>query len=218
MIQKLLVVILQQLKLTQDDSWLKRVLTQASNTQWDISYSPSGWHSELMRVFGIKHHLTTAYHPQVNGLDEWFNQTLINSLAKFVQDDCDTWDQHLQEVVSCTTVWRNSFLHVWHKSNGFWQIPLAEESQQANQVHFAIYSNLLLVEDATIPPLHLVQNMHLQFCIATNRYCIIWESLSEPHIDHDNVPMLRGMFVCIFLCIWYAFVAPMFPRTRLFNQ
>ena len=68
-----------------------------------------------MRVFGIKHHLTTAYHPQVNGLDEWFNQTLINSLAKFVQDDCDTWDQHLQEVVSCTTVWRNSFLQSWHK-------------------------------------------------------------------------------------------------------
>ena len=55
--------------------------------------------TELMRVFGIKHRLTTAYHPQANGLDERFNQTLVNSLAKFVQDDRDTWDQHLQEVV-----------------------------------------------------------------------------------------------------------------------
>lgn len=55
--------------------------------------------SELMKVFGIKHRLTTAYHPQANGLDERLNQTLINSLSKFVQDDRDTWDQHLQEVV-----------------------------------------------------------------------------------------------------------------------
>ena len=35
----------------------------------------------------IKHRLTTAYHPQANGLDERYNQTLINSL------EADGWIQ-----------------------------------------------------------------------------------------------------------------------------
>ena len=54
---------------------------------------------EFMKVFGIKHHLTTAYYPQANGLDERLNQTLINSLAKFVQEHCTMWDKNLLEVV-----------------------------------------------------------------------------------------------------------------------
>ena len=41
---------------------------------------------ELTEKFGIKHQLTIAYHPQANGLDEHYNQTLVNSLAKFAQD------------------------------------------------------------------------------------------------------------------------------------
>ena len=40
--------------------------------------------AELMSVFGIKHRMTTPYHPQANGLDERYNQTLVNSLAKYV--------------------------------------------------------------------------------------------------------------------------------------
>ena len=45
---------------------------------------------------------------------------------------------------------------------------------------------------------------------------IIGASLSEPHIDRDNVPR-RGE--CLYLCMWprVAFVASMFPRTRLFT-
>ena len=54
---------------------------------------------ELMKVFGIKHRLTTAYHPQANGLDERLNQTLINSLTKFAQEDHIMWNKNLLEVV-----------------------------------------------------------------------------------------------------------------------
>ncbi len=41
--------------------------------------------TQLMKVFRNDHRLTTAYHPQANGLDERLNQTLVNSLSKFAE-------------------------------------------------------------------------------------------------------------------------------------
>ena len=52
---------------------------------------------ELMKVFAI-HRLTTAYHPQANGLDERINQTLVNSLAKFAQGNL-LCDEKLQGII-----------------------------------------------------------------------------------------------------------------------
>ena len=40
---------------------------------------------ELTNTFGIEHRLTTAYHPQANGLDERYNQTLSITISKFAQ-------------------------------------------------------------------------------------------------------------------------------------
>ena len=54
---------------------------------------------QLTEKFGIKHQLTTAYHPLANGLDERYNQTLVNSLANFAQDKRETWDENVCEVV-----------------------------------------------------------------------------------------------------------------------
>lgn len=56
--------------------------------------------NELMNVFGIQHCLTTVCHPQANGLDERLIQTLVNSLAKFAQDNCQTWDEKSPEIVN----------------------------------------------------------------------------------------------------------------------
>ena len=53
----------------------------------------------MMEVFGVDHRMTTPYHSQANGLDERYNQTLVNALAKFAQEERNTWDERLGEVV-----------------------------------------------------------------------------------------------------------------------
>ena len=54
---------------------------------------------ELMEQFRVEHRLTTAYHPQSNGLDERYNQTLITALGKFAQEKREAWDEKLGEVM-----------------------------------------------------------------------------------------------------------------------
>jgi len=46
----------------------------------------------LCERFGVKHKLSTAYHPQTNGLVERFNRTLCEALAKFANENKDDWD------------------------------------------------------------------------------------------------------------------------------
>ena len=46
----------------------------------------------LEELTGFKHNITSAYHPQSNGLDEWFNQTLKAQLQKMVNKHQDDWD------------------------------------------------------------------------------------------------------------------------------
>ena len=68
--------------------------------------------SELMKAFGIDHRLTTPYHPQANGLVERYNQTLCNTLAKFAQEDRESWDRNLAAIVyGYNTAVQVSMLH-----------------------------------------------------------------------------------------------------------
>ena len=83
---------------------------------------------KLMSKLGIKHHLTTAYHPQVcmytvtasvsfnimlsiqaNGLVERYNQTLQNMLIKYVNEKQDLWDEFLD-----TSVFAYNTSVQWH--------------------------------------------------------------------------------------------------------
>ena len=51
--------------------------------------------TRLFQLTDIKHCVSSAYHPQNNGLDERFNQTLMNTLKKVVDASKDEWDEHL---------------------------------------------------------------------------------------------------------------------------
>ena len=55
--------------------------------------------STLFQLAGIQHLISSAYHPQNNGLDERTNQTLSRALVKVINAKQDDWDKHLDSVL-----------------------------------------------------------------------------------------------------------------------
>ena len=53
----------------------------------------------LEKLTGFKHRITSAYHPQSNGLDERLNQTLKSKLQILVNDHMDDWDELIDNVL-----------------------------------------------------------------------------------------------------------------------
>lgn len=51
--------------------------------------------TRLFQLTDVKQCVSSAYHPQTNGLDERFNQTLINTLKKVIDASKEDWDEHL---------------------------------------------------------------------------------------------------------------------------
>ena len=42
---------------------------------------------------GVKHFVTSAYHPQSNGQDECTNQTFKRALSKYTNNEMNDWDR-----------------------------------------------------------------------------------------------------------------------------
>ena len=55
--------------------------------------------TELCKLTGVDHRIGSAYHPQTNGQDERFNQTLQRSLRKMVNEDQNDWDKYIDSVL-----------------------------------------------------------------------------------------------------------------------
>ena len=48
---------------------------------------------------GTEHCVSSAYHPQTNGLTERFNQTLQTALVKLVNNTLNDWDEQISSVL-----------------------------------------------------------------------------------------------------------------------
>ncbi|CAB4040892.1 retrotransposable element, partial [Paramuricea clavata] len=57
--------------------------------------------NELFPRTGVDHRITSAYHPQTNGLTERFNQTLENAIVKIINEDQDNWEDNLDSILFC---------------------------------------------------------------------------------------------------------------------
>ena len=55
--------------------------------------------AKLFCLTGTAHRVTSAYHPQSNGLTERFNQTLQQALVKVVNQDQTDWDEYLPAIL-----------------------------------------------------------------------------------------------------------------------
>ena len=55
--------------------------------------------TEFHKLTGVDHHVSLAYHPQTNGQDERFNQTLQRNLRKMVNEDQNDWDKYIDSVL-----------------------------------------------------------------------------------------------------------------------
>ena len=53
----------------------------------------------LFQRFKTEHRISTAYHPQTNGLVECYNQTLQQCLIKLVNREQDNWDEYIDGVL-----------------------------------------------------------------------------------------------------------------------
>jgi hypothetical protein len=63
----------------------------------------------LCNRLGVKHRLSTAYHPQTNGLVERFNRTLCEMLAKYSGEYQQDWDIFLPSALfAYRTIWQNT--------------------------------------------------------------------------------------------------------------
>ena len=73
---------------------IPRVITTDQGTEFNNQFD-----KQMMSLLQIDHRLTTAYHPQANGLVERFNQTLQNMIAKYVDKNKEQWENFLDTCV-----------------------------------------------------------------------------------------------------------------------
>jgi transposase InsO family protein len=63
----------------------------------DTRFTSSFW-QHLYKCMGTKLRMSSAYHPQTDGLTERMNRTVEQVLRKYVNDVQDDWDEHLPAV------------------------------------------------------------------------------------------------------------------------
>ena len=85
------------------DFFVKRVVLQHGAPSFLISDRgkslKSNFAEELFRAMQTNHLVTTAYHPQCNGLVERFNHTFAMMLSMYVNAKHDDWDESIDYVI-----------------------------------------------------------------------------------------------------------------------
>lgn len=70
----------------------------------------------LFQCFKTEDRASTAYHPQTNGLVEWYNQTLQWSLVKLVNKEQHNWDEYIDGVLFAYRTAKQSLPSLLHLS------------------------------------------------------------------------------------------------------
>ena len=68
--------------------------------------------AELQQQLGTEHRISSAYHPQTNGLVEKLNSTVQSCLLKLCNTEQSNWDEYLESVLFAIRTAK-------HKSTGY---------------------------------------------------------------------------------------------------
>ena len=92
-------------------------------------FSISKVNDELCKKYGIQRSITSAYHPQTNGLAERTNRTFKTRLAKLCNEKMSDWPDYIEEVAYSLRTQRQ-------KSTGFtpFHLMFAREHRPLDQV------------------------------------------------------------------------------------
>jgi transposase InsO family protein len=73
----------------------------------DVRFTSMFW-QELFDCLGTNLRLSSAYHPQTNGLTERTNRTIEQLLRNLINPDLTDWDQHLSSIQFCINSTENA--------------------------------------------------------------------------------------------------------------
>ena len=76
----------------QGQEFVNQVNDKSTTMLWRCNCIVFQVNDELCRLCRIQCNMTSAYHPQSNGLDERFDQTLQRQLLKFIESEQNSWD------------------------------------------------------------------------------------------------------------------------------
>lgn len=115
--------------------------------------------STLFKLAGIKHKISSAYHPQSNGLDERTNQTISHALLKLININQDDWDEFLD----CVLFSYRTSVHASTNYTPFY---------------------LMYGRDPVLPIELMVRQLYSSFYwfISTKCYCLSLESFVDLHL------------------------------------
>jgi len=108
-----------------------------------VSYGESQFTShmigKLMQKYGVKHRVTTPYHPQTNGQVESTNKVLENILTKTIPSHHRDWAQKLPEAL-----WE--YKTTWWNTTRFSPFELVYEKSALFMVEFEISTPITALE------------------------------------------------------------------------
>jgi hypothetical protein len=108
----------------------------------------------LYKMTGTEQRITSAYHPQANGLVERQNQTIKNSMIKILKDKVNEWPSVLDGVLFALRV-------KVHESTGYSPFFLMYKKEPLLPIDFKYETNLFLntMTSAIAPNEEIIENM-----------------------------------------------------------
>ncbi|KAL5479399.1 hypothetical protein EMCRGX_G022919 [Ephydatia muelleri] len=154
---------------------------------------------QLYLITKTEHRLSSAYHPQTNGLTERFNQTLSLCLAKMVDEDQKNWDVKIETVLmgyraSCQASTKYSPLLFQKEMH----LPIDNEIMQYEESHTHMESEMSIVIEALLQTRgKLFEATSLNISLAQREQKELYDSKHNPNELQVGTTVLKAKRILV---------------------